>query len=100
MKSVTTPQFWKVFEKLDIGNQEKARHVYKFWKENPITQAFNSKEAIYRYSSENGFPMVQLGPGVLTLNTTDDYYVWEDYSKEVKSLTNRFFSVYDFSSSD
>lgn len=65
-----------------------------------IPQKALANQAIYRYSNENGFPMVQMGPGVLTLNTTDDYYVWEDYAREVKSLIKRFFSVYDFSFSD
>lgn len=56
--------------------------------------------AIYRYSTKNGYPMVQLGPGVLSLNTTDDYYDWKSYSKNIDELLRKFNDVYIFSENE
>lgn len=50
---------------------------------------------IYRFRSvENGYPLFQLGPGVLSLNTVDEKYHWDDYFKSCKQLTNSFIEVY------
>lgn len=47
----------------------------------------------HRFQHINGHPLFQLGPGVLTYNTTDDYYEWQEYSSEIKNLLSHFFSL-------
>ena len=50
---------------------------------------------IFRFRTEvNGYPLFQLGPGVLTLNTVDSKYHWEEYFQWCKELTNAFIQVY------
>lgn len=50
---------------------------------------------IYRFRNEvNGYPLVQLGPGLLTVNTTDAKYFWQDYFQWCKSLISSFCEVY------
>lgn len=48
----------------------------------------------YRFSSkESNYPLIQLGPGVLTLNTNDENYYWSQYYDWTEELTNSFFEV-------
>lgn len=49
----------------------------------------------YRYrSGENNYPLVQLGPGVLSINNTDEDYYWDTFEKEIDYLLDSFVSVY------
>jgi len=41
----------------------------------------------------NEWPLVQIGPGILTLNDVDNY-VWEDFSERIKYLVNTFYDIY------
>ncbi|NLE46278.1 MAG: TIGR04255 family protein [Chloroflexi bacterium] len=43
--------------------------------------------------AENQWPLVQLGPGVVTLNDTVDY-VWETFEKRAKRLVDLLFATY------
>ena len=43
---------------------------------------------------KNEYPLVQIGPGVLTLNTTDDNYFWKDFYTWSESLVTNFFDVF------
>lgn len=52
---------------------------------------------VYRFKSKEGYPLFQLGPGVLSLNTTDATYFWEDYYESCQSLTTSFLDVYQSS---
>jgi len=48
----------------------------------------------YRFrNDENEWPLVQIGPGVLTVNDTDNYK-WSDFEKRVIKVVNSFFSVH------
>jgi len=47
---------------------------------------------------DGGWPLVQIGPGVLTLNDTEKY-VWSDFEKRIRNLLNAFFSAYPNSES-
>jgi uncharacterized protein (TIGR04255 family) len=50
---------------------------------------------VHRFRKErNQYPLVQLGPGVLTLNTTDNNYFWEEFYELAKKLNQEFFSVF------
>ncbi len=43
--------------------------------------------------TENGWPIVQLGPGVITLNDTDSYN-WTDFEKRAQNLLEIFYKTY------
>jgi uncharacterized protein (TIGR04255 family) len=44
----------------------------------------------------NDYPLFQVGPGIITLNTIDDKYFWETFSTEIEELFCSFLSVYSF----
>ncbi len=50
---------------------------------------------VYRFRKiENGYPLIQIGPGLLTINTIDNIYFWEDFKTGIESVFNAFFKVF------
>ena len=50
--------------------------------------------AQYRFRlKENGWPLIQIGPGMLTLNDTDSY-IWPDFEKRASWVLERLFASY------
>ncbi len=50
---------------------------------------------VYRFRvQQGGYPLVQIGPGVVTINTNDDNYYWEEFSKEVNNLILTIDKIY------
>lgn len=47
--------------------------------------------------SKDGWPLVQLGPGIITLNDTDSY-VWEDFGRRIGQTVRSLFQAYPDSS--
>jgi uncharacterized protein (TIGR04255 family) len=48
----------------------------------------------YRYRvSKDKWPLIQVGPGIITLNDTEGY-IWENFKDQVSYLAERFFSTY------
>lgn len=40
---------------------------------------------VYRFrKSINGYPLIQVGPGLVTINTVDSSYDWDDFVKEIQ----------------
>ncbi len=52
---------------------------------------------VYRFKSENRYPLFQIGPGLLTLNTIEAEYDWATYFKQIEELYGSFFESYSFS---
>ena len=44
-------------------------------------------------ASKGGWPLVQVGPGIVTVNQTQDYS-WESFKSKISQLTNAFLKVY------
>lgn len=50
---------------------------------------------IYRFRKrQDGYPLLQVGPGIISLNTVDEYYDWEEYFVWCKGLMEALFDVY------
>ncbi len=50
---------------------------------------------VHRFRKDkNQYPLVQVGPGILTLNTTDENYYWDDFYDWAKILLAEFFKVF------
>lgn len=48
----------------------------------------------YRFrKNENTWPLIQIGPGVITLNDTENY-VWEDFEKRISLVLQSLFEAY------
>ena len=43
--------------------------------------------------AENKWPLIQLGPGILTVNDTVDY-VWEDFLVKIENILKIFYEIY------
>jgi uncharacterized protein (TIGR04255 family) len=60
---------------------------------------FNNKP-LYRFrKTENSYPIYQLGPGLLSVNTINEPYIWEDFEQEILNVFTKFKESYDFDSS-
>ena len=44
--------------------------------------------------AENAYPLIQIGPGILTLNSDSKNYLWEDFIGRSEKLINSFFELY------
>lgn len=44
----------------------------------------------HRFSSVNGYPMYQLGPGIMSVNMTNEDYVWENFIETIKKIVSVF----------
>lgn len=42
---------------------------------------------------KNQWPLIQIGPGILTVNDTEGY-IWEDFEKKIIHAVNVFFEIY------
>jgi len=55
------------------------------------------KKVVHQFrKSKNGYPLFQVGPGILTLNTIDDEYYWEIFYNNASELLNTFIDVNPF----
>lgn len=48
---------------------------------------------MFRFRKKSGYPLVQIGPGILTLNTTDETYYWDKFSEEISRVTKSLSDV-------
>lgn len=52
---------------------------------------------MYRFrKEENSYPLYQLGPGLLSINTVDSVYIWEHFEEEIQRILSVFKDSYDF----
>lgn len=48
----------------------------------------------------NDYPLVQIGPGVLTVNTIDAKYSWKEYESWIMEVLGKFYSIYPLNESN
>lgn len=54
-----------------------------------------TNQPVHRYrTGPNDYPLIQVGPGIISLNTTDTKYFWEEFSKWSDDLLSTFLKVY------
>lgn len=61
----------------------------------PIDILINQPVHRFRFA-QNDYPLFQVGPGILTLNTIDSKYFWDSFSKDSQELINAFIKVFPF----
>jgi uncharacterized protein (TIGR04255 family) len=101
---------WKVDSKAELSKcQYLHGDLYALLKEDyPYRESLISPEVpielyisvpAHRFrTSQEKYPLVQVGPGLITVNTTGDEYYWNDFEKKINSVLNRFSQVYKFES--
>ncbi|RNC65706.1 TIGR04255 family protein [Proteiniphilum sp. X52] len=55
-----------------------------------------ANKPVYRFSKNESYPLYQIGPGLLSVNTVDSHYFWEQFEKEIVKITKVFKESYDF----
>ena len=58
----------------------------------PIEAYFNQVAHRFRASS-NSYPLVQVGPGIFTVNTVEANYIWQDYQSWVIDAVDKLISL-------
>jgi uncharacterized protein (TIGR04255 family) len=64
----------------------------------PIEFLLNAPTHRFRKAA-NDYPLVQIGPGLLTINTIDSKYFWEDYEEKILDAIGKLQRVYTFKES-
>lgn len=97
---------WDIITKSDlIDFQYLYGDLYAILKENyPIRESLTPPEIpyealknipVFRFrKSDSSYPLIQIGPGVISINTLNNYYIWEDFREEIHQLINRLKEIY------
>jgi uncharacterized protein (TIGR04255 family) len=76
---------------------DKVKREYPFHEQLPasmILEGFAPHVPHHRFrKGENQWPLIQIGPGIATLNETDQY-TWENFQKKIKGLLNALMESY------
>lgn len=80
----------------DLYNELKRKYPYResiIPVEVPMEMIIN--QPIHRFRAEKGgYPLLQIGPGIITLNTIDAKYYWETFFEDAKELIQTFHTIY------
>lgn len=59
-------------------------------------EMFGGRPALRFRVAKDGYPLIQIGPGLLTINTIGDEYDWDTHSKDIELVLTNFFTVSKF----
>lgn len=81
----------------DLYNELKEKYPYR---ENiipvDIPMEMTLSQPVHRFRSKaGGYPLIQIGPGILTLNTIDEIYEWSTFFEEAKMVLEKFMKIYE-----
>jgi uncharacterized protein (TIGR04255 family) len=62
----------------------------------PLELVLNKPAHRFKSVKNDGYPLIQVGAGVVTLNTLDEIYQWQDFFKELKEVTEKFIKVFPY----
>lgn len=82
----------------DIYNELKSKYPYResiLPVDFPIEITINQPAHRFR-AEQNGYPLIQLGPGIVTHNTIDSLYEWQDFFNNTSELISTFLKIYPF----
>jgi uncharacterized protein (TIGR04255 family) len=100
---VNTPQEYEKFRFLlgDVYTRLKSEYPLRIGLANfpiagvePPLELFSNKPLYQFRKSENEYPLYQLGPGLLSVNTVNNVYVWENFEKEILQVIDKFKDAY------
>jgi len=64
----------------------------------PIQYGINLPSHRFRREIK-GYPLVQVGPGMISVNTTDETYFWDKFESEISNVVGKLNQVYSFKES-
>lgn len=103
---------WKIINKADLSKipylygdiYAQLKNKYPFREsivppEIPIDILIN--QPVHRFrTAPNEYPLFQVGPGLITLNTIDSKYYWETFLKDAEELISSFLETFPLQESD
>lgn len=79
----------------DLYNLIKDKYPHRELIGPPVPVEMMLGNPVHRYRvAENDYPLVQLGPGILTVNTNDKNYSWNEYLKEIVNVIQKLFKLH------
>ena len=82
----------------DIYNELKSKYPYResiLPADFPIEIIINQPAHRFR-AGQNRYPLIQVGPGIITYNTIDSLYEWQDFFNNTSELISTFLKIYPF----
>jgi uncharacterized protein (TIGR04255 family) len=80
----------------DLYNELKKKYPFResiLPVEVPMEMTMN--QPVHRFrAKKGGYPLLQVGPGIITLNTIDAEYYWNTFFKDAKELIQTFFNIH------
>jgi len=80
----------------DLYNELKGKYPFResiHPVEFPLEMTVN--QPVHRFRAEkDGYPLLQVGPGIITLNIIDAKYYWDTFFNDAKELLHTFFNIY------
>jgi len=58
--------------------------------------SFFNNAPTHRFESSNGYPLYQLGPGILSVNTVDAHYEWSEFKRLIEMICKCFIEKMNF----
>lgn len=50
---------------------------------------------VFRFTkNDNKYPLIQIGPGVISINTLNEFYIWEDFRDNIHKLLDILKDIY------
>lgn len=100
---------WKVENKTDLSkiqylpgdlfNEVKAKYPNResiIPPDIPLELILNKPAHRFKADNKNGYPLIQVGAGVVTLNTIDEIYHWEAFFEELQELTGKLINAFPY----
>lgn len=86
----------------DLYNLLKEKYPYREIVNSPeFPLEFLVDKPVHRYRNSVGdYPLIQIGPGLLTLNCTERKYFWEEFYDNANQLVSNFLKIYSFLPTD
>lgn len=82
----------------DIYNELKSKYPYResiLPVDFPVEFMINQPAHRFR-SEQNSYPLIQIGPGIITYNTIDSLYEWQNFFESTSELISTFLKIYPF----
>lgn len=82
----------------DLYNLLKEKYPYREIVNSPeIPFEILVDKPVHRYRNNlGGYPLIQIGPGLLTLNCTEKNYYWDEFYENSNQLVSNFLEIHTF----
>ncbi len=83
----------------DIFNEVKIKYPHResiIPPEVPLELVLNKPAHRFKSATTSGYPLIQVGAGVVTLNTIDPVYNWETFFEDLSELTQKLMAVFPY----